>query len=156
MKNLNYVSTFLMTLVSVSAFATPANKVAGQTPYGPNSKSNPLSEKNLMAELTGKKVLNIPAAGDIKKAPLAVQHFYAGQRAAAQKNYILAIKHYNTVIQKYPKAPEAARSLAAKAQVYQEMGLQPQAERNLKLAQIQKITNSKALAQTQNKNKTIK
>ena len=160
MKNINSLALILVTLVGVSTFATTltssAKKAAVQPTMDLNSRSKILSDKNLMEELTGKKTSSIPAAKDLRKAPLPVQHYFAGQRAATEKNYILAIKHFNTVIQKYPQSAQAPNALIAKAQIYKEMGLQPQAERNLKLAQIQKKAFSKSLAQTQNKNKIIK
>lgn len=156
MKNLNATVLFLVTLVSTASFAATSHKSNSPTNLNSNFKSSALSERNLVEELTGKKASSAPTAADLRKAPLPAQHYFAGQRAAAQKNYILAIKHYNTVIQKYPTSAQAASSLTAKALLYKEMGLQPQAERNLQLAQIQKKLNVKSLAQTQNKNKIIK
>ncbi len=152
MKKLNCIVLVLVSVMGASTFA----KSLGQVPYSPNSKSSALSEKNLVEELTGKKASTELSASELRKAPLSVQHYVAGQRAAGQKNYILAIKHFNTVIQKYPRSQQVASSLLAKAQIYKEMGLQPQAERNLKLAQLQKNTNLKPLAKTQDKNKIIK
>lgn len=123
-------------------------------------KSSALSEKNLMEELTGKKqpaVANTTQMQNLKKAPLSVQHFMAGQRAVEQKNYILAIKHFNTVIKKYPLSAQVKPALVAKAKVYQEMGLQQQAQRNLKLAQLKTTQPVKTgLAKTQEKNKIVK
>ena len=123
-------------------------------------KSSALSDKNLMEELTGKKSAPIAApAPNLKNAPLSVQHFVAGQRAMDEKNYILAIKHFNTVIKKYPMSAQVKPALVAKAKVYQEMGLQPQAQRNLKLAQLKTPARPAAMTATnspQEKSKTTK
>ncbi|MBC7464509.1 MAG: hypothetical protein H7256_00830 [Bdellovibrio sp.] len=125
-----------------------------------NMKSSALSEKNLVEELTGKKTAPVAAQPvNLKNAPLSVQHFAAGQRAMEQKNYILAIKHFNTVIKKYPMSAQVKPALVAKAKVYQEMGLQPQAQRNLKLAQLKTVakpTATTAINSTQEKSKLTK
>lgn len=126
-------------------------------------KSSALSDQKLMEELTGKKdpAAQTNAAAiqmqNLKKAPLSIQHYYAGLKAVEQKNYILAIKHFNTVIKKYPLSGQVKPALLAKAKVYQEMGLQNQAQRNLKLAQL-KTTKpaSQVFVQSQEKNKTTK
>ena len=124
------------------------------------TKSSALNDKKLMEELTGKKSAPVAApAPNLKNAPLSVQHFAAGQRAMEQKNYILAIKHFNTVIKKYPMSAQVKPALVAKAKVYQEMGLQPQAQRNLKLAQLKpaaKPMATTAINNTQEKSKLTK
>ena len=58
-----------------------------------------------------------------------------GQKAVAQKNYILAIKHFNTILKKYPHSAAVKPTLVAKANLYQEMGLKPQSIHNLKMSQ---------------------
>lgn len=125
------------------------------------TKSSALSDKKLVEELTGKK--QTPAAAQsaayLKNAPLPVKHYVAGQQAMEQKNYILAIKHFNTVIKKYPTSAQVKPALIAKAKVYQEMGLQPQAQRNLKLAQLKpkaKPVATTAINNTQEKSKITK
>lgn len=129
-----------------------------------NKMATALSEKALVEELTGKKVVSEkqPRAiqnVDLKKAPLSVQHLIAGQNAAAQKNYILAIKHLNTVIKKYPQSAQVQPALIEKANIYKEMGLQDQAQHNLKLAELKTAKNVKpstAMATSQEKTKTVK
>ncbi|MBC7743327.1 MAG: hypothetical protein H7061_14105 [Bdellovibrionaceae bacterium] len=98
-------------------------------------KSPVNNEKRIMEELTGQERATGPAAADLKNAPLPTRHFYAGQRAALQKNYIMAIKHFNTVIKKYPNSNQVKPALLAKAQVYKEMGLAEPAQLNMTLAQ---------------------
>ena len=102
--------------------------------------SSALSDKSLMEELTGKKqtsqVAAQPATTNLKTAPLSVQHYYAGQKALQEKNYILAIKHFNTVIKNFPTSAQVKPALLAKARAYQEMGLKAQAQRNVQLAQL--------------------
>jgi tetratricopeptide (TPR) repeat protein len=93
-----------------------------------NKKSE---ETKLLEELTGKKAA--PAAA-VKALPLSKRHLDAGVVAYKSKNYILALKHYNTVIVKYPKSAEVKSAFLAKAKLYREMGLQEQSELNLKKA----------------------
>lgn len=111
-----------------------------------------VNDKALLEELTGKKSATVQKS---KKSPLSVRHYQAGKAAAAQKNYILAIKHFNTVIKNYPKSVEVKSALVAKAQIYKEMGLQDQANRNLKMAQTKNVKPQQA-ANTQGKAKLNK
>ena len=134
--------------VGVLACTLGHTKVGSTTPVN-SMKSSALSEKSLTEELTGKKsVTQISPATNLKKAPLPVQHYFAGQRAAEQKNYIMAIKHYNTVLKKYPRSNQVKLALLAKAKVYKEMGLQTQAVHNLQMAQ-QKVPMKRAAATSQ-------
>ncbi|MFZ3230310.1 MAG: hypothetical protein WA160_08905 [Pseudobdellovibrio sp.] len=131
-------------------------------------KSSALNEKALIEELTGKKeaataasveVQNKVKQANLRQAPLPVQHFYAGEKAAAAKNYILAIKHFNTVIKNYPLSTQVKPALLAKAKIYQEMGLKNQSEHNIKLAQLKTVKPVKinsALVKNQEKNKLTK
>lgn len=92
-------------------------------------------DEKLMEELAGKSP-NKPAAMLQKKttAPISERHLSAGLNAFKAKNYILALKHYNTVIIKYSKSKEYKSAFLAKAKLYTEMGLKEQAELNFKLA----------------------
>ncbi len=121
-----------------------------------NMKNSALSDEALTEELTGRKESLQISSSDLKKSPLPVQHFIAGQKAAASKNYILAIKHFNTVIQNYPQSNQVRPALLAKASVYKEMGLQPQAERNFKLAQVKTKTRASQVAGRRVQNKITK
>ncbi len=146
------VSISIILIIANSTAFAKINLPANLPTIAPKNSS--LSENALIEELTGKKNVNTQTAADLKKAPLPVQHYYAGQHAMTQKNYILAIKHFNTVIQKYPQSNQVPLALSAKARVYKEMGLQPQAERNLKLAQLKKQSRSAAgVAALQSKGK---
>ncbi len=109
------------------------------------SKSNaiqihsPLSnEQTVIQELTGKVASTVPTQEQLKNKPLSTQHYFAGVRAAESKNYILAIKHFNTVLKKFPRSPEVKSAFTAKAKVYKEMGLSEPASLNMKMAQGQR------------------
>ena len=132
-------------------------KVSPPNQKNPSLKNSALNDQALTEELTGKKQVTQISSTDLKKAPLSLQHFIAGQKAAVRKNYILAIKHFNTVIQKYPQSSQVRLALLAKANIYKEMGLQPQADRNLKLAQMKtKSTNAKVSSSRRDQNKITK
>ena len=114
--------------------------------------SSPLAkEQEIMKELTGKAASNIPTQAQLKNKPLPTQHYFAGLRAYESKNYIKAIKHFNTVLKKYPQAPEVKLSFVAKAKIYNEMGLEEPAQLNLKMAQSSKAS-QKANRFSKNKN----
>lgn len=97
-------------------------------------------DAQLLEELTGKKA-KVAAPGVAGKATPAVQqvpsklHLNAGYQAYVKKDYILALKHYNTVLAKYPHSAEVRLTYMAKAKLYNEMGLVEPAQRNYKLAQ---------------------
>ncbi len=100
------------------------------------SVRSPLSnEQNILQELTGRTPAGSPSEAVLKNAPMPVRHYYAGQRAAEQKNYIMAIKHFNTVIKKYPNSAQVKPALLAKAKIYKEMGLIEPAQFNMQMAQ---------------------
>jgi len=100
---------------------------------------SPLSnEKSIIQELTGKSVSNLPTQEELKSKPLSTQHYYAGLRAAEGQNYILAIKHFNTVLKKYPRSADVKPAFTAKAKVYKEMGLNEPASLNMRMAQATK------------------
>lgn len=96
---------------------------------------NPKSEESkLLEELTGKKatpkaVAVVPAAVALSK-----RHLDAGVIAYKSRNYILALKHYNTVIVKFPKSAEVKSAFLAKAKLYRDMGLNEQSDLNLRKA----------------------
>lgn len=99
-----------------------------------NKKSEDIK---LLEELTGKSAA--PAApalpvAQAKPVELSKRHLDAGIFAYKAKNYILALKHYNTVIVKFPKSAEVKSAFLAKAKLYREMGLQEQSELNLRRA----------------------
>ncbi len=96
------------------------------------------SEKKILQELTGKPSSTLPTQAELKNKPLSTQHYYAGLRAAETKNYIMAIKHFNTVLKNYPQSKEVKLSFSAKAKVYNEMGLTEPANLNMRLARSQK------------------
>lgn len=119
---------------------------SSRTRSNPNASTSPLQlkspiagERSLIQELTGKPVSQIPTQQELKNKPLSTQHYYAGLRATESKNYILAIKHFNTVLKKYPRSMDVNAAFSAKAKVYKEMGLLEPAALNLKMAQNPKV-----------------
>ncbi len=147
-------------LVSITALANKNSNLNSKVPANPSrgfQKSSALSEMSLTEELTGKKVLTPSAkAAQLKKAPLPLQHYAAGKNAATKKNYILAIKHFNTILKKYPQSAQVKAALLAKANVYKEMGLQPQAMHNLRIAQQNTQQNQQPKSQTVKINQALK
>lgn len=119
---------------------------------------SPLSnEKSIIQELTGKSISSLPSQEELKGKPLSTQHYYAGLRAAEGQNYILAIKHFNTVLKKYPRSSEVKSAFTAKAKVYKEMGLNEPASLNMRMAQGTKTkVNVKALGKKTATNSTGK
>lgn len=133
MKTQNLLLLILsITLTSTSAFASvPAKSTE-------NAK--------LLEELTGKKVKPAPVAvapvaakrmPAAAVAPVAIsrKHLNAGFQAYTKKDYITALKHYNTILVKHAKSQDVKSAYLAKAKLYQEMGLIEQAKYNVKLAQ---------------------
>ena len=106
----------------------------------------------LIEELTGQKSANKAAVGASKspqasanssaaktvkpqdKTSLSRLHLNAGFQAFTKKDYIKALKHYNTILIKHYNTPEVKSAYLAKAKLYQEMGLIEQAQLNVKLA----------------------
>lgn len=143
MKNQKYlllISVFLIT----SSFAQAAVLTSGRT----KASAAAPSDAQLLEELTGQKaaVTNTVAVPSAAVKPVAVAqpkavqapsqlHLNAGYQAYMKKDYILALKHYNTVLAKYPNSSEVRLTYMAKAKLYNEMGLAEPAQRNFKLAQ---------------------
>lgn len=139
MNNKHLLLVLVLTLVvSISKSATPTTAQIKQN-----------SQTQLLEELTGRKAIAIKelSAMPIKNKVVANAklHLNAGFQAFTKKDYILALKHYNTVIAKYPKAAEVRLTYLAKAKLYNEMGLAEQSQRNLKIAQ--SMTQSSTLIQ---------
>jgi hypothetical protein len=125
----------------------------------PLQMKSPISDQAAIHELTGKPVSTLPSAQDLKGKPLSTQHYYAGLRAAESKNYIMAIKHFNTVLKKYPRSAEVKLAFASKAKIYKEMGLSEPASLNMRMAQstsAKKLTRKTASAQNKASNTTTK
>ena len=144
MLNLNSQVFKMMAVVFFLASCANGNKKNSTSHLSNRSNSmvqmkSPLSnEKSIIQELTGKSVSSLPTQAELKTKPLATQHYYAGLRAAEGQNYILAIKHFNTVLKKYPRSAEVKSSFTAKAKVYKEMGLNEPASLNMRMAQSSK------------------
>lgn len=114
-------------------FALPFLIIGQLTFAAVNKKAE---ESKLLEELTGQKAATTPVAKAAAPANLALskRHLDAGIIAFKNKNYILALKHYNTVIVKYPTSPEVKTAFLAKARLYHEMGLTEQSSLNLRKA----------------------
>lgn len=93
-------------------------------------------DDKLMEELSGQKKGNAAAIKVAKPAASTIseKHLFAGLDAFKAKNYILALKHYNTVILKHSKSKEVKSAYLAKSKLYAEMGLQDQSAQNLQKA----------------------
>ena len=92
-------------------------------------------DEKLMEELSGQSSKRPAVVLRPLSATISERHLSAGLNAFKSKNYILALKHYNTVIIKHSKSKEVKSAFLSKAKLYAEMGLTEQAELNLGLAQ---------------------
>lgn len=95
-------------------------------------------QQKLLEELTGKKpvapvAVKKPAA-TVDNRPLSRKLLDAGFHAFTKKDYISALKYYNTIIVKYPKSTEYQLAYLGKSKLYNEMGLVDQARLNLQIA----------------------
>lgn len=85
--------------------------------------SNPaLAQKSIYEELTGKKSLSG------KQAPARILEM--ARDAKWKRDYVTALKRYNTIIVKYPKSKEVRQAYLDKAALYKEMGLLEQSKYN--------------------------
>lgn len=136
-----YILTTVLLFFASCASFNKNSKINLNQKYKPQVaafKPTHVREKSIMHELTGEGeafVSQLPSDEQLKNKPLSVRHYYAGLRAVESKNYILAIKQFNTVIQKYPRSKEVKLSFLAKSKLYKEMGLKEPASYNFKLAQ---------------------
>lgn len=167
-QNFKLFAQLSLTVFFMSCAHQSKNHSGTKTPGQPRTNaqndikvSSPLSsrqtqDQKIMQELTGQKNAPELSAKD-QKLPLSTQHFLAGQKAALNKNYIVAIKHFNTVIKKYPASKDYQSALVAKSKIYQEMGLSEPAQLNLKMAQAKAVSkNKKTASQEQDQNKLKK
>lgn len=100
-----------------------------------------LGQKSLYEELTGEKIRVSPAQKALELA----------RQSKNNKNYIQALKRYNTIIVRFPRTPQAKQAYLDKAVLYKEMGLNEQAQLNLKKAQ-----NMRAQVTTSTQRSTVK
>ena len=112
-----------------------------------NSDQKWLSKASIYQELTGQK---------INSQQVGVKLLKMAELAQSEKNYILALKRYNTVIARFPQSKLAQSALFGKADLYKKMGLSQQAAYNTRLAREYRLTSIKtktmAKAATQKKN----
>jgi len=89
--------------------------------------ANPaLGQKSIYEELTGKKGLSS------KQAPTRILEM--ARDAKWKRDYVTALKRYNTIVVKYPKSKEARQAYLDKAALYREMGLLQQSKYNMEKA----------------------
>ncbi len=90
-----------------------------------NTNEKWLSKASIYQELTGQK---------INSQQVGVKLLKMAELAQSEKNYILALKRYNTVIARFPQSKLAQFALFGKADLYKKMGLSQQADYNTRLA----------------------
>lgn len=96
-------------------------------PVAKQPTSNPaLAQKTIYEELTGKKGLSG------KQTPVRILEM--ARDAKWKRDYVTALKRYNTIIVKYPKSKEARQAYLDKAALYKEMGLLEQSKYNMQKA----------------------
>lgn len=94
-----------------------AKKTAAKAP------TSSIAQKTIYEELTGKKSLSA------EQAPTRILEL--ARDAKWRRDYVTAIKRYNTVIVKYPKSPQVRQAYIDKAELYKEMGLTAQSKYNM-------------------------
>lgn len=107
---------------------TVSSKLATNQPKVKQTAANPaLTQQNLYEELTGKK------GASAKTAPARILEL--ARDAKWKRDYVTALKRYNTLIVKFPKAKKEVRqAYLDKADLYKEMGLLQQSKYNLEKA----------------------
>lgn len=95
-----------------------------------NIQASPLSRKSIYEELTGRQ---------LAAASAPTQILQLARAAKSEKNYALALRRYNTLIKKFPRAQEVKAAYYDKSAMYAEMGLLDQSKFNLQLAQQFKV-----------------
>jgi tetratricopeptide (TPR) repeat protein len=119
---------FILLFASLFLFTFQANSAVQKS----------AEQEKLYEELTGKK----PAAAEVAQKkpavsdqrPITRKLLDAGFYAFTKKDYISALKYYNTIIVKYPKSNELQLAYLGKSKMYNEMGLTEQAKLNLDIA----------------------
>ncbi len=106
---------------------SPATKIAKKVDTVKQPAVNPaLGQKSIYEELTGKKRVSA------KKAPTRILEL--ARDAKWKRDYVTALKRYNTIIVKYPKSKEVRQAYLDKAALYREMGLLQQSKYNMEKA----------------------
>lgn len=96
-------------------------------PVAKQPASNPaLAQKTIYEELTGKKGMSA------KEAPVRILEM--ARDAKWKRDYVTALKRYNTIIVKYPKSKQVRQAYLDKAALYKEMGLLEQSKYNMQKA----------------------
>lgn len=127
---MNYLKTnlfliiFFVSINALTAVKSEADKLLEEL-TGTTTRNQPKNETRNS---------NLNKLDNAATLPMSKRHLNAGFKAFTNKNYILALKHYNTVIIKYAKSDDVKEAYLAKAQLYSEIGLNEQAQLNTKLA----------------------
>lgn len=96
-------------------------------PAAKQPASNPaLAQKTIYEELTGQKGLSAKQA--------SARILEMARDAKWKRDYVTALKRYNTIIVKYPKSKEVRQAYLDKAALYKEMGLLEQSKYNMQKA----------------------
>lgn len=105
----------------------PITKRSKASPTVKQSAVNPaFAQKSIYEELTGTKGMSA------KLAPARILEM--ARDSKWKRDYVTALKRYNTLIVKYPKSKEVRQAYLDKAELYREMGLLQQAKYNLEKA----------------------
>lgn len=114
------------TTAKKSTSATSSSLSKNQ-PVTKQPASNPaLAQKTIYEELTGQKGLSG------KQAPARILEM--ARDAKWKRDYVTALKRYNTIIVKFPKSKEVRQAYLDKAALYKEMGLLEQSKYNMQKA----------------------
>lgn len=117
------VSFLFLGCQSTSKNTNYAKRNNPQTQMTKQPGSNPaFAQKTIYEELTGKKALSP------KQMPARVLEM--ARDARWKRDYVTALKRYNTIIVKFPKSKEVRQAYLDKAALYKEMGLLQQSKYN--------------------------
>lgn len=97
-------------------------RTSGRSIAKPPAANPAIAQKSIYEELTGSKGMSS------KQAPTRVLEM--ARDAKWKRDYVTALKRYNTIIVKYPKSKEVRQAYLDKAELYREMGLLQQAKYN--------------------------
>ena len=112
--------------VTIEEAVTLKEKLTGQR----------VSDKTVKATANKNKIIakKLSAAQLVKLKP-AARGLILAREAKDSGNFVLAIKRYNFIMKHFAKTPEAKHALLDKAEIYKIMGLDEQAQFNVRRAQ---------------------
>lgn len=113
--------------VTIEEAVTLKEKLTGQRVSNKSAKT-PVIKKNSAA-----KRLSPEQLGKLKPS---ARGLVLAREAKDSGNFVLAIKRYNFIMKHFSKTPEAKQALLDKAEIYKIMGLDEQAQFNVRRAQM--------------------